>query len=131
MRKKILIVDDDRSLVEVLQKRLEVSGYETVCAYEGVRAVQMAHSEKPDLILLDWMIPTGHGGTVIESLASKNDTRRIPIIIITGVYEKLKEVEADFPKVVQAIFRKPIETKALLHKMREVLEWKEIEESMV
>ena len=130
MRKKVLIVDDDESLVEVLQKRLEVSGYDTVTAYEGIRAVQMAHREKPDLILLDWMIPTGHGGTVLESLGSKNDTRRIPVIIITGVYEKLKESENELPKVVQAVLRKPIDTKVLLKKMREVLEWKEIEESI-
>ena len=131
MMKKILLVDDDKSLVEVLRKRLEVSGYEVVCAYEGIRAVQLSHSEKPDLILLDWMIPTGHGGAVLESLASKGDTRRIPVIIITGVYEKLQEHESELPKVVQAVLKKPIDTKALLHKIREALEWKEIEESMV
>lgn len=122
MRPKILVVDDDKNFVEMLRVRLEVSGYDVVCAFEGVRAIEKAHSEKPALILLDWSMPAGKGGAVLGSLAEKDDTRHIPVIIITGMDITTIEKEAKKYRV-KAIFSKPYDPHQLIQKIHEVLEW--------
>lgn len=123
MSSKILIADDDRDLVSVLRKRLEQNGYITCSAYEGVRAVEMAHKEKPDLIILDWKMPSGKGGDVLEFLSERDDTRNIPVIILTGLDDP--EIEEKAKKFgVKAVFHKPYDHNTFLKKIHEVLEWK-------
>lgn len=129
MSKKILIADDDRDFVDVLRERLEAAGYKTVYAYEGIRAVEVAHKERPDLILLDWVMPSGKGGMVLDALSKKDDTRRIPVIVISGADEpSIHEKSQIFG--VKAIFSKPYDSKLLLAKIKEALEWKRFEESL-
>jgi len=119
---KILIVDDERNYVEILRERLESVGYETVVAYEGLRAVEAAHKDKPNLIILDWKMPLGKGGVVLEYLREKDDTRHIPVIIVTGVDDQ--EIEDAVDKYhVKAVYFKPYDIETLLSKIREVLEW--------
>ena len=61
MDRKILIVDDEKNIVDILKFNLEKSGFETVEAYDGVEGVDKAYSENPDLILLDIMLPKMDG----------------------------------------------------------------------
>lgn len=128
-RKKILIADDDHDLVTLLRERLESSGYDVICAYEGVRALELAHHESPDVIILDWKMPVGRGPDVLKGLKEKNDTRHIPVIILTGVDEPGMERLA-LSMGAKVFLRKPYESKVLLQKIKEVLQWKELEESM-
>lgn len=123
MKKKILIADDDMDFVQLLREGLERAGYETVAAYEGIRTVELAHREKPDLILLDWKMPTGKGDTVLKNLAAREDTRSIPVIIVTGAFEPdIEEKAKTFG--VRAFFRKPYDARQLLEKIKEVLNGK-------
>ncbi len=121
---KILIADDDVNLIEILNARLESEGFETITAGEGVRAVQMARKEKPDLIILDLMMPVGGGHAVLNNLRFQDDTRDIPVIILTGVDKPNLEKEkratgaADFMK-------KPFEGAVLIQKIRALLRKKE------
>lgn len=119
--KKILIADDDIDFVETLQHHLEKVGYATVTASEGIRVVQMVHKEKPDLILLDWRMPTGTGAYVLESITSDKKTTRIPIIIITGFEDGEIEEKARKCGVVAVIHKGSYEFENLLHKIKEVL----------
>ena len=81
MEKKILIVDDEKPIVEVLKFNLEKDGYKTIEAYDGEQAVEMALTAKPDLILLDVMLPKMDGLTVCTKIRQKLDC---PIIMLTA-----------------------------------------------
>ncbi len=84
-RAKILIVDDERSIVSTLRISLESDNYKVVEAYTGDGAIQKAHSESPDLIILDIMLPDMIGYEVCSRLRKSPSTRLIPIIMLTGL----------------------------------------------
>ncbi len=84
MSKKILIVDDEEDLVYLIKTRLESHGFGVVTAYDGVEAIEKAHSESPDLILLDIMMPAGDGFSVCQKLKSESDTKQIPIVFLSA-----------------------------------------------
>ena len=117
---KILIVDDEPDIVTVISKSLKDNGYEVITADNGQEALEKAKTEKPDLILLDLMLPRMDGYKVCGLL--KNDTRyaKTPIILFTAkAQEKDKklgeEVGAD------AYITKPFEPEILLVKIKELL----------
>jgi DNA-binding response OmpR family regulator len=85
LKKKILVVDDEEDLARALKIRLKANGYNVVLASDSVQAFTMANKEKPDLIILDVMIPGGGGFVVAERLKQSTATHHIPIIILTGI----------------------------------------------
>ncbi len=87
MAGKILIVDDEKPIVEILKYNLEKEGYLVVTAYDGEEAIEQVKVEKPDLIVLDIMLPKKDGFTVCREILSSHD---IPIIMLTA-----KEMEID------------------------------------
>ena len=82
---KILVVDDEQDIAKALKVRLKANGYNVVLAYDSVQAFTVANQEKPDLIILDIMIPGGGGFVVAERLKQSNATHHIPIIFLTGI----------------------------------------------
>ena len=119
-KKKILIADDDRDFVAVLQTRLEHEGYDVFYAYEGFRVIEIAHKERPDLIVLDWKMPAGKGDSVMESLAKREDTNKIPVIIITGVGDQAVE-EKVMHLGAKYFVRKPLDAKDFLEKIKNAI----------
>lgn len=87
MRVKILVVDDEKMIVRTLKISLESDNYEVIEAYTGDGAIRKAHSEAPDLILLDIMLPDMTGYEIIDRLRKDPLTRWIPIIMLTGMGE--------------------------------------------
>ncbi|MBS3946241.1 MAG: response regulator [Melioribacter sp.] len=85
--KKILVIDDYPDNVFLLQDRLEKEGFEVLKAYDGEMGIQKAISEKPDLILLDIMMPGVSGYDVCKTLSANDDTKLIPIILLTALTE--------------------------------------------
>ena len=88
---KILVVDDEQPLVELLTANLQREGYEVISAGDGVTALELAESQKPDLILLDWMLPKLDGFEVCKRLRPKTAA---PIIMVTA---KGEEISSDLP----------------------------------
>jgi DNA-binding response OmpR family regulator len=84
MNKRILVVDDEADIVELIAYNLREAGLEVIVAGDGNAAVSKAHDLRPDLILLDLMLPEMDGLTVCEMLRSMRTTHRIPIIIVTA-----------------------------------------------
>jgi CheY-like chemotaxis protein len=84
-KKKILVVDDEQDMVMALKVRLKANGYNVVFATDSVEAFTVANQENPDLIILDILIPGGGGFVIAERLKQSADTRRIPIIFLTGI----------------------------------------------
>lgn len=89
MEKKILIVDDEKPIVDVLKFNLEKDGYKTVEAYDGEQAVEMALMTKPDLIILDVMLPKMDGFTVCKKIRQK---LTCPIIMLTAKDEIVDKI---------------------------------------
>jgi DNA-binding response OmpR family regulator len=85
--KKILIIDDYPDNVFLLQDRLEREGFEVIKAYQGETGIQKAVEEKPDLILLDIMMPDMSGFDVCKTLTTHKATKLIPIILLTALTE--------------------------------------------
>jgi DNA-binding response OmpR family regulator len=85
VKKKILVVDDEEDVAKALKVRLKANGYHVVLAFDSVEAFTMANKERPDLIILDIMIPGGGGFVVAERLKQSTATHHIPIIILTGI----------------------------------------------
>ena len=89
-KKTILVVDDEQSIMELLVFNLQKEGYKTLEAYDGVTAVEMAINEKPDLILLDVMIPKLDGISVCKKIRYALNISNIPILMISA-----KDTESD------------------------------------
>ena len=83
-KKKILIVDDEHDFVDLVKLRLENSNYQVMVAYDGEQALNIAAQEKPDLILLDILMPKIDGVKVCQKLKSVPLTAGIPIIMLTA-----------------------------------------------
>ncbi len=86
---KILVVDDEKPIADILQFNLEREGYEVVCAYDGEQAIQVAHQERPDLILLDIMLPHKDGMEVCRELRNYYN---MPIIMLTAKDSEIDKV---------------------------------------
>lgn len=86
-RPKVLIVDDEPALVEILCMRLEYQGYRTRGTYDGKSALRIAREETPDAIILDLCLPDRHGLSVCRELADDPATCAIPVLILSGADE--------------------------------------------
>jgi CheY-like chemotaxis protein len=81
---KILLVEDNEMNRDMLTRRLERKGYRVILAYDGLQGYDLAHSESPDLILMDISLPVMNGWDVTRKLKSDDSTRHIPIIALTA-----------------------------------------------
>ena len=88
--KKILVVDDDVDVARIIKGHLEKEGYEITIANSGIEAIKKAIELKPDLITLDVLMPNMDGFTVAELLKQNPQTKNIPIVIISVIFEKEK-----------------------------------------
>ncbi len=84
MKKKILIVDDESDLLDLLGLRLRANGYDVCIALNGVEGLRVAAEERPDLILLDVSMPQMNGFQVCEHLRRNPVTRHTPIVLLTA-----------------------------------------------
>ena len=84
---KILVVDDEAIVVEILTKRLKAKGYAVISASDGVEGYKKATGEHVDLILLDVMMPNCDGFTMLQQLRSNESTFRTPVIMLTAKSE--------------------------------------------
>ena len=92
--KKILIVDDEILVIDVLTKKLKKEGFLVDSAFDGVEALLKVDKLKPDLILLDIIMPKLDGISVLKKLKASDETKDIAIIILTNLYDDQKIAEA-------------------------------------
>ena len=90
MPKKVLVVDDDPNTVRFLSVALEENGYEAVGAADGKEGFEKAVAEKPDLILLDVMMPKRTGFTMLKQMKKTEGMENVPVIMLTGVTASLE-----------------------------------------
>ena len=94
MAKQVLIIDDDQDIVRSLSLALTEHGYDPVPAYDGNEGLQKVRQAKPDLIVLDVMLPERSGFGVFSRLKRDEQYRDIPVLMLTGVSGVLDELES-------------------------------------
>src|SRR3989338_9714442 len=119
-KRKILIVDDDKNIIETLKTRLETNGYRIVTASNGLEGLDKANAEKPDLIILNVMMPQLDGIMTTLRLKGMAETKTTPIIIMTGIKERDNMVLARHVGASDYI-TKPFESAELLKKIDKLL----------
>ena len=141
MQRTVLIVDDEKSIVDILKFNLEKSEYKTICAYDGKEALKLAREMNPDLILLDVMLPYMDGFEVCK--APRSEGSAIPIIMITAREQETDkvlglELGADdyitkpfsvrelLARVKANMRRLPVQESAPIEKSGNVIEFKDI-----
>ena len=92
MSKKILFIEDESALQKTFGEILKQEGYEMISALDGETGLRLAKSEKPDLILLDLILPKMHGFEVLKKLKEDKETKDIPVIVLTNL-EKIEDVD--------------------------------------
>ena len=85
MSKKILFIEDESALQETFKNLLGKEGYEVISAFDGQSGLKLAREEKPDLILLDLILPKLHGLDVLKELKKDYQTKEIPTIVLTNL----------------------------------------------
>jgi CheY-like chemotaxis protein len=88
-----MVIDDDKNTVRFLSVALEENGYEAVSANDGVEGFEKVKADKPDLIILDVMMPKRTGFTVFKQLRKSDEFKDIPVIMLTGVADSLSELD--------------------------------------
>lgn len=118
--KKILIIDDEDSLREILKVNLKNNGFECLLAKDGTIGLEKAKKDKPDLIILDLMMPGISGEEVCKNLKSDKETSSIPIIMLTA---KATDADRVIGKVIGAdsYLFKPCDTQVLLGNINKLI----------
>lgn len=120
MAKKILFIEDETDQVMVIQARLEANGYDVVSAADGEEGLKKVYEEKPDLILLDLVIPKLDGFEVCKKIKADPQVSNIPVMIITAVGMKdldrlCHEMHAD------DFVKKPYEATDFMQKVKKLI----------
>lgn len=115
---KILLVDDDVDLVKVMSGALESKAYEVIVAYNGQEGLEKAKKEKPDLVVLDILMPVADGFTFADQFRKDASLARIPVLALTSFSESLGQ---PFPFEVTEYIVKPIKPRDLVAKVEQVL----------
>jgi two-component system alkaline phosphatase synthesis response regulator PhoP len=113
-RPKILLVDDDVDLVKVMSGALESKAYEVLVAYNGQEGLEKARKEKPDLVVLDILMPVADGFTFADQFSKDPALAKIPVLALTSFSESLGQ---PFPFEVSEYIVKPIKPKDLVAKV--------------
>ena len=119
MGRKILVVDDEPHLVDMVATRLRANRYEAVTAVRGGEGIEKAKREKPDLILLDVLMPDMDGYGVLSRLKEAPETKEIPVIMLT-VRRWNEDIERALSAGAVDYIGKPFEPKDLLDKIQKV-----------
>jgi DNA-binding response OmpR family regulator len=123
-KKRVLVVDDERDLVDMVAVNLQRAGYEVLTAYNGLDAVEVAKKEIPDLILLDLMLPGIDGNEITRRLKSDTRTDGVPIVMLSARGEET-DIVVGLTLGADDYVTKPFSPKVLIARMAAVLRRKE------
>ena len=116
-KKIVLIVDDDVDIAKMLKVRIEAEGYEFISATEGKEMLEILKTKKPDIILLDIMLPNMDGYSTLREMRKNEKYTDIPVIILSAK-EKKKLGDLFALEKIAFFIEKPFDTKELLEKIK-------------
>lgn len=118
---KILIIDDEGAIAQVFQQALQQGGYDVVLASTGQEGKAKAHTDKPNLILLDQILPDINGNQILKELKQDEETKHIPIAIISNFNQDDLVADAIKNGAVEYILKYQISPADLLEKVKQML----------
>lgn len=121
---KVLIVDDDMTLRELYEERMKAEGFVIVSAADGEEAIEKTTKEKPDVILLDIMMPKINGIDVMKMLREKEETADIPIIILTALIQEIDKIKDMMKSYDGYLVKSEIMPKDVVDKVKKAIEAK-------
>ena len=121
--KKILIVDDERDALFILEKELAARGYSVIVADNGNDALNLAKSEHPDLIILDIWMPGMDGAEVAKKLREDARTKDIPVIFLTCLFQKREGEEQGRVVAGKVLIAKPYSIEGLSAQIERLANW--------
>jgi len=121
MTTRILIADDEFGLADVVAEILTETGYEVAIAINGQLALTSIREKRPDLVLLDLMMPILDGMDVLRAMRADSDLAAVPVVMMTSLPEALPD---DLPAQYQAVLRKPFTEEKLYATLQKVLKQK-------
>ncbi|MEW6108775.1 MAG: response regulator [Nitrospirota bacterium] len=130
VRKKILLVDDEEQNIKLLKSLLEAMGYDTETAYNGKEAVEKTKTAKPDLILLDIMMPEMDGYEACDLIKTNADTSNIPVVMVTALADRDSKLKG-LNVCANDFLTKPFDRTELILRVKNLLKIKEFEDFMV
>lgn len=120
-KRKVLLIDDDREIQKCLTVRLRAAGYEVAVASNGRQGIDATRLQKPDVILLDMLMPVMDGLTTLQELRLTKDGQAIPVIALTAnVVEQTRKQAYDLG--ADYFLEKPYESARLIHAVESALE---------
>lgn len=114
----ILVVEDDTATREMYRQALAASGYRTITAADGLGALRFIEGDRPDVVVLDLMLPTVGGHDVYRELRAHPETCEIPVIVVTG--SDARDLE---PNEFRFFLRKPVSPETLTRIVEDALHW--------
>ncbi len=121
-KKRILIVDDEFDIVELLKLRLEINGFLVRTAFDGIEALEKIEEEIPGLVLMDVKMPRLNGYKVTKAIRENSKTHYLPIIIITAMSKYTSNIAEQCRDLgIKDVFYKPFDSAQLIAKIRECL----------
>jgi CheY-like chemotaxis protein len=122
---KILIVEDNADMRDLLALRVQLTGYLPILASDGKDGIKKANTDKPDLILMDMMMPVMNGWEATRALRACRETKKIPILAVTALFRS-DDLKACLDAGCTAYIVKPFTGVDLQRKIRELLDLKEL-----
>src|SRR6478752_2945865 len=126
-KQKILVIEDERALVEPLTYNLEREGFEVLVAYDGQDGLRQAQLKLPDLVVLDLMLPVKPGLEVCRELRNGARTRDIPIVMVTAKAEESDQL-VGFAMGADDYVTKPFSTKVLIQRIKKELRRRQLQD---
>ena len=126
MEKKVLIVDDEPGQIDFAATLLEENGYAPISATNGIEGMKLVKAEKPDLILLDIMMPERGGVGMYQDLKQGEETKDIPVIIVSGVtkgghFENIMITQGQNLPAPDGYIEKPMNPDAVIKLVKDLL----------
>lgn len=121
MAKKILLIEDEKILSDLLYKKLREAGYETFVAYDGEAGLQTMREKKPDLVLLDIIMPKKGGFEVLEEMQKDEEIKKIPVVIISNSGQPVEISRAVELGVKDYLIKTQFDPKEVIEKVKKQL----------
>jgi CheY-like chemotaxis protein len=121
MAKRILVADDDRAIADFITQAMDAEGYDTHKTLDSLRFFDAVREHKPDLILLDLMMPYLNGRDELRLMAMNDDTSHIPVIVVTADTEAKQEEDALRKYNVVTVVTKPFDLNMLIRLVRDTI----------
>ena len=120
MKQKVLVVEDDKDIQEIIEYNFTSEGYEVITCSDGEDAVDLIRHETPDLVILDWMLPNLSGSEILRQVRSSKKIRKTPIIMLTARTEEIDKLKA-FDTGADDYITKPFSNAELIARTKALL----------